>query len=28
MPLLGFPPYAEQCDAVAAADYQGFELSS
>jgi len=28
MPLLGFLPYAEQCHAVAAADYQGFELSS
>ncbi|HEY5155365.1 MAG TPA: NAD(P)/FAD-dependent oxidoreductase [Acidimicrobiales bacterium] len=28
MPLLGFPPYAEQCAAVAANDYEGFALSS
>lgn len=28
MPLLGFPPYVERCDAVAAANYQGFELTS
>ena len=24
MPLLGFPPYVEKCNAVAAADYDGF----
>jgi cation diffusion facilitator CzcD-associated flavoprotein CzcO len=28
MPLLGFPPYVERCNAVAAAGYQGFELST
>jgi hypothetical protein len=28
MPLLGFPPYVERCNAVAAAGYQGFKLSS
>ena len=28
MPLPGFPPYAEQCAAVAANDYQGFALAS
>lgn len=28
MPLLGFPPYVEKCDAVAAADYQGFALTT
>ncbi len=27
MPLLGFPDYAARCDAVAAADYEGFTLS-
>ena len=27
MPYLGFPPYVEKCDAVAANDYEGFELS-
>ncbi len=26
MPLVGFPPYAEKCAAVAANDYEGFEL--
>ncbi len=28
MPLLGFPPYVERRNAVAAAGYQGFELNS
>ncbi|MCL4138774.1 UNVERIFIED_CONTAM: hypothetical protein GTU68_067494 [Idotea baltica] len=28
MPLLGFPPYVERCNAVAAANYEGFELTS
>ena len=28
MPLVGFPPYVEQCDAVAAQGYQGFALST
>ena len=28
MPLIGFPPYAEQCAAIAAADYEGFTLTS
>lgn len=27
MPYLGFPPYVEKCDAVAANKYEGFELS-
>ncbi len=27
MPYLGFPPYVEKCDQVAANDYEGFELS-
>ena len=27
MPYLGFPPYVEKCDAVAANNYEGFELS-
>ncbi len=27
MPLPGFPPYAEQCDHVAASGYSGFELA-
>ena len=27
MPYLGFPPYVEKCNAVAANDYEGFELS-
>ncbi|MDO9175496.1 MAG: cyclohexanone monooxygenase, partial [Actinomycetota bacterium] len=27
MPLPGFPPYAEQCEAVAAGGYEGFELT-
>ncbi len=27
MPLVGFPPYVEHCDTVAAKDYQGFTLS-
>jgi cation diffusion facilitator CzcD-associated flavoprotein CzcO len=27
MPCLGFPPYAEKCDEVAANDYEGFVLS-
>ena len=27
MPYLGFPAYVEKCDAVAANDYEGFELS-
>ncbi|MXX62877.1 MAG: NAD(P)/FAD-dependent oxidoreductase [Holophagales bacterium] len=27
MPYLGFPPYVEKCDAVAANDYEGFELT-
>jgi cyclohexanone monooxygenase len=27
MPLPGFPPYAEKCDEVAAAGYEGFALS-
>jgi cyclohexanone monooxygenase len=27
MPLIGFPPYAERCDAVAADDYEGFVLA-
>ncbi|MCU1457054.1 MAG: cyclohexanone monooxygenase, partial [Actinomycetia bacterium] len=27
MPLLGFPPYEERCNAVAAADYEGFEIA-
>jgi len=27
MPYLGFPPYVEKCDAVAANDYEGFEVS-
>ena len=27
MPYLGFPPYVEKCNAVAANDYVGFELS-
>ncbi len=26
MPLLGFPPYVETCEKVAANDYEGFEL--
>ena len=26
MPLIGFPPYAEQCAQVAANGYQGFDL--
>jgi cyclohexanone monooxygenase len=26
MPLLGFPPYVERCDEVAAAGYAGFVL--
>ena len=26
MPLIGFPPYADKCDAVAANGYEGFEL--
>ena len=26
MPLVGFPPYVEKCDAVAANGYEGFEL--
>ncbi len=26
MPLVGFPPYVEKCDAVAASGYEGFEL--
>jgi cyclohexanone monooxygenase len=25
MPLLGFPPYVEKCDEVAAQDYEGFD---
>ncbi|MDE0009169.1 MAG: cyclohexanone monooxygenase, partial [Gammaproteobacteria bacterium] len=28
MPLIGFPPYVEKCDAVAAGGYEGFELDS
>jgi cyclohexanone monooxygenase len=28
MPLIGFPPYAEQCAAIAANDYEGFVLTS
>ena len=28
MPLIGFPPYAEQCAAIAAADYEGFTLTT
>jgi cyclohexanone monooxygenase len=28
MPLPGFGPYADQCASIAAAGYQGFELSS
>ena len=28
MPLVGFPPYVEQCEAVAANGYQGFALST
>lgn len=27
MPLVGFPPYAEKCDEVAARGYEGFVLS-
>ena len=27
MPLIGFPPYVEKCDAVAARGYEGFALS-
>ena len=27
MPLIGFPPYVEKCDAVAANGYEGFELT-
>jgi cyclohexanone monooxygenase len=27
MPLLGFPAYADRCDAVVAAGYEGFEVS-
>ncbi len=27
MPYLGFPPYVEKCNAVAANDYEGFDLS-
>ncbi len=27
MPLLGFPPYVEKCEAVAANDYEGFALA-
>ncbi len=27
MPYLGFPPYVEKCNTVAANDYEGFELS-
>ncbi|MCE2558535.1 MAG: cyclohexanone monooxygenase, partial [Acidobacteria bacterium] len=27
MPYLGFPPYVEKCNAVAANNYEGFELS-
>jgi cyclohexanone monooxygenase len=26
MPLLGFPPYVEKCDEVAASNYEGFVL--
>jgi cyclohexanone monooxygenase len=26
MPLLGFPPYVERCNQVAASGYEGFEL--
>ncbi len=26
MPLIGFPPYVEKCDAVAASGYEGFSL--
>ena len=28
MPLIGFPPYAEKCDAVAANGYEGFALTA
>jgi cyclohexanone monooxygenase len=28
MPLVGFPPYAEKCDEVAAHDYEGFALTT
>ncbi|MEM7218725.1 MAG: NAD(P)/FAD-dependent oxidoreductase [Pseudomonadota bacterium] len=28
MPYLGFPPYKEKCDEVAASDYEGFRLLS
>ena len=28
MPLIGFPPYVEKCDAVVANGYEGFELRS
>ena len=28
MPLIGFPPYVEKCDAVVANGYEGFELLS
>jgi len=28
MPLPGFPDYAEKCDQVAAASYEGFDLTS
>ncbi len=27
MPLVGFPPYVEHCDAVASKDYEGFVMS-
>jgi cyclohexanone monooxygenase len=27
MPYLGFPPYVERCNEVAASGYEGFELS-
>ncbi len=27
MPYVGFPPYVEKCEAVAANDYEGFDLS-
>jgi cyclohexanone monooxygenase len=27
MPYLGFPPYVEKCNEVAASDYEGFQLS-
>jgi hypothetical protein len=27
MPYIGFPPYVEKCNAVAAGGYEGFALS-